>query len=167
MSDPFISEIRMMSFNYAPKGWATCDGQLLAINQNQAMFSLLGTVYGGDGRTTFGLPDLRGRVPTHMGGQGHILGERGGEATHTLSIPEMPAHPHVASGSATTTGNVRSAANAVLAGGLNVYGPANSLTSLNSTSLGNAGGSQPHPNMQPFLTLNFSIALQGIFPSRT
>jgi microcystin-dependent protein len=165
MAEPFLSEIRIMSFGFPPKGWATCDGQLLPINQNQALFSLLGTTYGGDGRVNFGLPDLRARTPIHMGG-GHTLGERGGEQNHTLSISEIPTHVHTLQG--TTEG-----ANAAPPGGnlfavvTDVYTPAANLTSLQPATVANVGGSQPHPNMQPFLTLNFSIALQGIFPSQT
>ena len=166
MAEPFLSEIRMMSFGFPPKGWALCNGQLLPINQNQALFSLLGTTYGGDGRVNFGLPDLQGRTPMHMG-SGHTLGERGGEQAHTLSISELPTHVHTASATPSTTGNVKSAANNVLAGALNLYAAATNLTSLNPTTIANTGGSQAHPNMQPFLTINFSIALQGIFPSQT
>jgi len=164
MAEPFLSEIRIMSFGFPPKGWATCDGQLLPINQNQALFSLLGTTYGGDGRVNFGLPDLQGRVPIHMG-SGHTLGERGGEQGHTLSISEIPTHTHTAFASptaatlATIPGNILASAP--------VYGPATSLTSLLPNTLASVGGSQAHLNMQPFLVLNFSIALQGIFPSQT
>jgi microcystin-dependent protein len=166
MAEPFLSEIRIMSFGFPPKGWALCDGQLLPINQNQALFSLLGTTYGGDGRVNFGLPDLQGRTPIHMGG-GHTLGERGGEQAHTLSISEIPQHAHVASASsADGTTNFALPAN-VLAGALNLYAPATNLTSLHPATIQNTGGSQAHLNMQPFLTLNFSIALQGIFPSQT
>jgi len=166
MSEPFLSEIKMMSFGFAPKGWATCDGQLLPINQNQALFSLLGTVYGGDGRVTFGLPDLRGRVPNHTGGQGHLLGERGGEQSHTLTVPELPRHTHFAQGSG-NTGNTQDGANNVLgvvAGRL--YADVSSLTTLHPTTITTVGGSQGHTNLQPYLTLLFCIALQGIFPSR-
>lgn len=166
MAEPFLSEIRMMSFNFAPKGWATCDGQLLPINQNQALFTLLGTTYGGDGRVNFALPDLRGRVPSHTGGQGHFLGERGGEQAHTITSGEMAIHVHTASGSTATTGNVSSAANNVLASALNLYGAPNNLTPIQPTTISSVGGSQAHLNMQPFLTINFSIALQGIFPSQ-
>lgn len=163
MAEPFLSEIRIMSFSFAPKGWALCNGQLLPINQNQALFSLLGTTFGGDGRVNFALPDLRGQVPIHVG-SGHTLGERGGEQAHTLSIAELPTHTHPfqaspASGSTPIpTSNVLAAAN-------NLYAVPTNLTSLDPSSVTNAGGSQAHLNMQPFLTLSFCIALQGIFPS--
>ena len=167
MAEPFLSEIRIMSFGFAPKGWATCDGQLMPINQNQALFSLLGTTYGGDGRVTFGLPDLRGRVPIHMG-SGHTLGERAGEQAHTLSIAEIPTHIHDLNASS-TNGSVVIAAGNLLAGTTNqLYHAAdNNLAPMNSASVANVGGSQAHLNMQPFLVLNFAIALQGIFPSQT
>lgn len=165
MAEPFLSEIRIMSFGFPPRGWALCDGQLLPINQNQALFSLLGTTFGGDGRVNFGLPDLRGRTPIHVG-SAHTLGERGGEQAHTLSIAEIPTHVHVLSGSPTNA-NVAPAVGNVLAAANNVYNTPVSLTSLGPTSVANVGGSQAHLNMQPFLILNFSIALQGIFPSPT
>jgi microcystin-dependent protein len=163
MSEPFLSEIRIMSFNFAPKGWAFCNGQLLPINQNQALFSLLGTTYGGDGRVNFGLPDLRGRVPMHMG-DGHTLGERGGQEAHTLTQQELPTHTHLANAvtanaNAGPTGHFFAAANAL-------YHPSPANTSLAPTTISNLGGSQPHENRQPFLTLSFAIALQGIFPSQ-
>ncbi|HEX8650777.1 MAG TPA: tail fiber protein [Pyrinomonadaceae bacterium] len=165
MAEPFLSEIRLMSFVFAPKGWALCNGQLLPINQNQALFSLLGTTFGGDGRVNFALPDLRGRTPIHVG-SGHILGERGGEQAHTLSIAELPTHVHVAnaqSANATSpfpTGNL-------FASMSNLYTAPGNLTSLSPTTIANVGGSQAHLNMQPFLTISFCIALQGIFPSPT
>jgi microcystin-dependent protein len=164
MAEPFLAEIRIMSFSFPPKGWALCDGQLLLINQNQALFSLLGTTYGGNGQTNFALPDLRSRTPIHMGG-GHTQGERGGEQAHTLSIAELPTHTHTAQ-AASAASNTPIATNNVLASANNVYGPAANLTSLSPTSVTNVGGSQAHLNMQPFLTLNFCIALQGIFPSQ-
>ena len=164
MAEPFLSEIRMMSFVFPPKGWALCDGQLLPINQNQPLFSLLGTTFGGDGRVNFGLPDYRGRVPMHVG-SGHTLGERGGEQAHTLSVAELPMHVHVARG---TTANADSPlpTNNLLATVSNVYTPATNVTSLITGTLAYAGGSQAHLNMQPFLTISFCIALQGIFPSQ-
>lgn len=163
MAEPFLSEIRIMSFGFAPKGWALCNGQLLPINQNQALFSLLGTTYGGDGRVTFGLPNLQARTPIHVGG-GHALGERGGEPAHTLSLAEMPAHTHTVNGSSAAASSVAPAGN-VPAANTGLYGQG-SLTSLVPQSVATVGGSQAHLNMQPFLVLNFSIALQGIFPSQ-
>ena len=164
MAEPFLSEIRIMSFVFAPKGWALCNGQLLPINQNQALFSLLGTTFGGDGRVNFALPDLRGRVPIHVG-SGHTLGERGGEQAHTLSMAEMPMHTHFVSASNTATGGNSSPTNRFLGGANNLYGSGAPLTTLHPASVSNTGGSQAHLNMQPFLTLSFCIALQGIFPS--
>jgi microcystin-dependent protein len=164
MSDPFLSEIKIMSFNFPPKGWALCNGQLLPINQNQALFALLGTTYGGDGRVTFALPDLRGRVPMHEG-NGHSIGERGGQEVHTLTIQELPAHTHAvkavsANADALPAGHFLGAANAL-------YGPAPGNTSLAPDTITSVGASQPHDNRQPYLTLSFCIALQGIFPSQT
>src|SRR5215470_10067599 len=169
MAEPFLSEIRIMSFSYAPKGWALCNGQLLPINQNQALFSLLGTTYGGDGRVNFGLPDLQGRVPIHMGG-GHTLGERGGEQGHTLSIGEIPTHVHTMNAtSADAVANTNPGSTVMLAkaSGDSIYTNAANLMALSPGAVANVGGSQPHLNMQPFLVLNFCIALQGIFPSQT
>ncbi len=166
MAEPFLSEIRIMSFGFAPAGWALCNGQLLPINQNQALFSLLGTTFGGDGRVNFGLPDLQGRTAIHVS-NGHSLGERGGEQAHTLSIAELPTHVH---GLMATSND---AAAAIPSGNLlsrqapaNPFTGPNNLAAMNAASLTNIGGSQAHLNMQPFLTLNFSIALQGIFPSQ-
>lgn len=164
MAEPFLSEIRLMSFVFAPKGWALCNGQLLPINQNQALFSLLGTTFGGDGRVNFALPDFRGRTPIHVG-SGHTLGERGGEQAHTLSIAEMPSHNHSASASTTANGGSASPIDHVLGGGNNVYHAPGELTAINPGTIANTGGSQAHLNMQPFLTISFCIALQGIFPS--
>jgi microcystin-dependent protein len=169
MAEPFLSEIRIMSFNYAPRGWALCNGQILPINQNQALFSLLGTVYGGNGQTTFGLPNLQGRVPIHMGA-GHNLGEVAGELSHTVTIPEMPAHTHFMQASS-TNGDApvpfASAGNLLARTPNQIYGPAQNLVALDPASVTTVGGSQAHLNMQPYLTLNFCIALQGIFPSQT
>ena len=164
MAEPFLSEIRIMSFDFAPKGWALCNGQLLPINQNQALFSLLGTTFGGDGRVNFALPDLRGRTPIHEG-SGHTLGERAGEQSHTVSLPELPTHTHVANAQP-NTGTQLPAVNALLSQASNVYRTADSLVTLMPDTVTTAGGSQPHLNMQPFLTLTFCIALQGIFPSQ-
>jgi Microcystin-dependent protein len=166
MAEPFLSEIRIMSFSFPPKGWALCNGQLLPINQNQALFSLLGTTYGGDGRVNFGLPDLQGRAPIHMG-SGHTLGERGGEQGHTLSISEIPTHTHSLK-AADNPADTATATNTTYLGQQNVtYGGAANLVAMAASEIGNVGGSQAHLNMQPFLVLNFSIALQGIFPSQT
>ncbi len=163
MAEPFLSEIKILSFNFAPKGWAMCNGQILPINQNQALFSLLGTTFGGDGRVNFALPDQRGRTPIHVG-RGHTLGERAGEQAHTLSIAELPTHLHslqAANSNATTNDPT----DAVLANSTAAYHAPTKLTSLNPGSVTNIGGSQAHLNMQPFLTLTFCIALQGLFPS--
>jgi microcystin-dependent protein len=169
MSGFFLSEIRVVSFDYAPNGWAECNGQLLPINQNQALFALLGTTYGGDGQTTFALPDLRGRVPMHVGG-GHDLGERAGEQAHTLSSSEAPTHTHQVNAS-NSNANANAASAGILAVSqgtiyLNPNQTSPNLTTLNTNTVGNVGGSQAHVNMQPYLTLTFIIALQGIFPSR-
>jgi microcystin-dependent protein len=166
MAEPFLAEIRIMSFVFPPRGWALCDGQLLPINQNQALFSLLGTTFGGDGRVNFGLPDLRARTPIHVG-SGHTLGERGGEQAHTLSIAELPQHDHNANAVAApaTTGQASSSLILAQSVGANMYASAANLQAMSSTAVGNTGGSQAHLNMQPFLTLSFCIALQGIFPS--
>ena len=167
MAEPFLSEIRIMSFNFAPKSWALCNGQLLPINQNQALFSLLGTTYGGDGRVTFALPNLQGRVPIHVG-SGHTLGESGGEQSHTLSIAELPTHTHVANASnvPATAGAPSNARELSQSTGANLYAGAANLVAMSPGAIANVGGSQAHLNMQPFLTLTFCIALQGIFPSQ-
>jgi len=164
MAEPFLSEIRIMSFNFAPKGWAQCNGQFLPINQNQALFSLLGTTYGGNGQTTFALPNLQGRVPIHVG-SGHTLGESAGEQNHTVSISELPTHNHLVRASTLDTGGNDNPTNRSLGSAANVYHTPASLQPINPGTIGNAGGSQAHQNMQPFLTLTFCIALQGIFPS--
>lgn len=168
MAEPFLSEIRIMSFNFAPRGWAMCNGQLMPINQNQALFSLLGTTFGGNGQTNFGLPNLQGNVPIHVG-QGHTLGEKGGEQNHTLSISEIPTHTHIANGN-NTTATVGDPTNAYLAQPPAALGSVYSanlspVVAMNAAAVAPVGGSQAHLNMQPFLTLTFCIALQGIFPS--
>lgn len=166
MAEPFLSEIRMMSFVFPPKGWALCNGQLLPINQNQALFSLLGTTFGGDGRVNFALPNLQGRTPIHVG-SGHTLGERGGEQAHTLSIGEIPNHTHVARFSTAAANTDNGAANVPAQTVSPIYGPPQNLVAMNAGSVTNVGGSQAHLNMQPFLVISFCIALQGIFPSPT
>jgi microcystin-dependent protein len=165
MSEPFLSEIKIVSFNFPPKGWALCNGQLLPINQNQALFALLGTTYGGNGQTNFALPNLRGRVPTHMGG-GHTLGEAAGSTAVTVNIQQMPQHLHFEMAQPTTNNSQLPAANAVLCQASNVYRTADNLLALNPADVTSVGGSQPHNNMMPYLVLNFIIALQGIFPSQ-
>jgi microcystin-dependent protein len=163
MAEPFLSEIRIMSFQFAPKGWALCNGQLLPINQNQALFSLLGTNYGGDGRVNFALPDLRGRTPIHAG-SGHTLGERGGEQAHTLTLAELPQHTHVLNAT-NANGSTDLPVNNVLGAAASLYGAPGTLVTMQPQTVSNVGGSQAHLNMQPFLTVSFCIALQGIFPS--
>jgi microcystin-dependent protein len=163
MAEPFLSEIRIFSFNFPPKGWAFCNGQLLPINQNQALFALLGTTYGGNGQTNFALPNLRGRVPISFG-NGHTLGEAAGSSAVTITQQQMPQHLHFvqASGDA---GDTPTAVGNFFAGALDVYGTAANLQAIRPDSVANVGGSQPHTNMMPYLVLNFCIALQGIFPS--
>jgi microcystin-dependent protein len=166
MSTPFLGEIKIISWNFPPKGWSFCNGQLLPINQNQALFSILGTTYGGNGQTNFALPDFRGRAPIYQG-QGFTLGELGGQEFHTVIQSELPAHNHFVQG-------VNANANTSDPGGhflANIPSFAyrsnpSSLTTLHPAVLANSGGSQPHENRQPYLVLNFIIALQGIFPSR-
>ena len=168
MSDPFLSEIKIVSFGFPPKGWALCNGQSMPINQNQALFSLLGTTYGGDGRTNFNLPNLQGRVPLHLG-SGFALGQAAGEASHILSVPEMAAHNHPANGSSTaiTSG---SPANDYWGDGtassVNLYSNASINQPMAGNAIGLTGSGQAHENQSPYLVLNYIIALQGIFPSQ-
>lgn len=168
MSTPYLAEIRLTSFAFAPKGWALCNGQLLSISQNTALFSLLGTTYGGDGRSNFALPNLQARMPMHFSGT-HPLGQAGGEATHTLVPAEMPAHAHALRASSKPAAS-SSPSGGVLAqparAGTPAYAAAASLVPLNPAAITASGGGQPHENMPPFLAMNFIIALQGIFPSR-
>ena len=167
MSEPFLAEVRIVGFNFAPRGWAFCDGQILPINQNQSLYSLLGTTYGGDGRTSFALPDLRGRTPIHVG-NGHREGQKSGEETHTLATNEMPQHQHTFQASSANA-NQPITPGSVLARTptADIYrdSPSN-LVSLQAGTITNVGGGQAHDNMQPFLAVNFCIALQGLFPSR-
>jgi microcystin-dependent protein len=173
MSNPFLAEIRIFTAGFAPKGWAMCDGQLMPISQNTALFSLLGTTYGGDGKSNFALPNLQGSSPMQAGqGPGltlRDLGETGGEQTVTLLQTEMPAHSHIAQ--ATGTSNSDSPANNVWASGQkgfgNVYAPPGNNVQMNPFALSISGGNLPHNNLQPFLGLNFIIALQGVFPARS
>ena len=172
MSEPFLAEVRIVGFNFAPRGWAFCDGQILPINQNQSLYSLLGTTYGGDGRTSFALPDLRGRTPIHVGasegGVSHTLGSKSGEETVTLAASEMPNHTHAAKASKTAatladpTGNLLGASLSELY--VDATNSGNTLMRAGTTA--NVGGGQAHENMQPYLAVNYCIALQGLFPSR-
>ncbi len=172
MAQPYVGEIRMFAGNFAPAGWMFCEGQLIPISENETLFQLIGTTYGGDGQSTFALPDLRGRTPIHVG-SGHTLGERGGEQAHTLSIAELPTHAHVFQGTSANaagfvpTNNVLArGVTAVNANPINYYSQTvTNLVALQPGTISNTGGSQAHLNMQPFLTLSFCIALQGIFPS--
>ena len=171
MSEAFVGEIRMFAGNFAPRGWAYCDGQLLAVNQNDALFSLLGTIYGGDGRTTFGLPDLRGRIPIHQGtGPGlspRRLGEKAGTETATVTPNQLPPHTHAFMASNNTadakdpTGRVTASSTSTA-----IYGGSGTLQPLSSQGTGNTGGSQSHTNLMPTLCIHYIIALFGIYPSR-
>ncbi len=165
MSEPYLAEIRLVSFNFPPKGWAFCNGQLLPINQNQALFSLLGTTYGGNGQTTFALPDLQGRTPFHAG-NGHVVGERGGEDTHTLIGGEMAAHQHAAIATSVSPNATSPAGGFWGNANIGAYSSNPPNAAMAPQAGGAAGGSQPHPNLSPYLALNFVIALVGIFPSR-
>jgi microcystin-dependent protein len=162
MAEPFLGELRLMSFIFPPKGWALCNGQVLPINQNQALFSLFGTMYGGNGQTTFAVPDLRGRAAMHNG-DGFTQGESFGQQAHTVIQSEMPSHTHFVIASNQNGTQANPGFPAAFSDG---YGPANTLTTLQPATITNVGGSQPHENRQPFLVLSWCVALQGIFPSR-
>lgn len=164
MGTPFLGELKLISWNYAPKGWAFANGQFLPINQNQALFSLFGTQYGGNGQTTFALPDMRGRTSIHMGA-GFTIGQAGGEAAHTVSMSEMPAHTHFVNANSGNAG-VPIAVGNFFAATASLYNPSNALTTLLPATVSNVGGSQAHENRQPYLVLNYIVALQGVFPSR-
>jgi microcystin-dependent protein len=170
MSDQFLAEIRIFPFNFAPRGWAQCNGQLLAISQNTALFSLIGTFYGGNGTSTFALPNFQGNVPVHQGtGVGlssYTVGETGGSPTVTLLPNQVPGHSHSFSGDPNSKKELTSVSNAAPAGATSAYSTAAPNTTMAANMLVPAGGSQPHDNMQPYLTLNFCIATTGIFPSR-
>ncbi len=169
MSEPFLAEIRIVGFNFPPRGWAFCDGQILPINQNQSLYSLLGTTYGGDGRTSFALPELRGRTPIHVGesngGTDHALGQKTGEETHTLNDSEMPQHTHSLQGTDVLADGTTPIGR-LLANSAGLYKSPSNLVTMRSDNLQSAGGGQAHDNMQPYLAVNFCIALQGTFPSR-
>lgn len=166
MSTPFLGEIKIISWNFAPQGWAFCNGQFLPIAQNQALFSLLGTRYGGNGQTTFALPDFRGKVPLHFG-SGHTQGEVGGQPVHTLTLSEMPAHNHFMQVTNNTGATQNPSSGVVLSKSVaNSFGGFTEVVAMNAGSITANGGSQPHENRQPYLVLNFIIALQGIFPSQ-
>jgi microcystin-dependent protein len=164
MSEPFLGEIKIISWNFPPKGWTFCNGQLLPINQNQALFSILGTTYGGDGRVNFGLPNLQGRSPVHVG-NGIALGELGGETSHTLNISEIPAHNHIPRANSGTATDPSPAGNLWDTDLNQPYNPTSNVA-MSPACILPTGGSQPHENMSPYLVLNFVIALQGIFPSQ-
>jgi microcystin-dependent protein len=163
MSDPYIGELKLISFNFAPRGWALCNGQLMPINQYQALYSVLGTQYGGDGVTTFALPNMQGRMPIHQG-QGFSVGNSGGEATHVLSGNEMPTHNHPAL--AQSTANTGSPTGAEWAASTEATYASTPSGVMAAGAVSNAGGNQPHENRPPYLVLNWAVALEGIFPSR-
>ena len=164
MADPYLGEVRLVSFDFAPKGWALCNGQTLSINQNTALFSLLGTFYGGNGTTTFQLPNLQGGIPMNAG-EGYYVGETGGEANVTLTIPQLPSHLHTAQGVSTAASVDASAGNAWAESTANPYtvGP---NVDMAGNALASVGGTQPHNNLPPYLVMNYIIALVGIYPPR-
>lgn len=167
MSEPFLAEVKLFGFNFPPRGWAHCDGQILPIDQNQSLYSLLGTTYGGDGRTSFALPDLRGRTCMHVGG-GHTLGERAGQETHSLSVNEIPSHTHQLTAYSEVANANQATGNRYGQATLPIYHPlsGDNTVNMNTDTVGNTGSGVGHDNMQPYLTVNFCIALRGLFPSR-
>ena len=165
MAQPYVGEIRMFGGNFAPAGWMFCDGQLIPISENETLFNLIGTTYGGDGRQTFALPDLRGRTANHTG-QGLVLGQKAGEEAHTVILSEMPAHNHIITASKTAGDFNNPAGHLLGASASPVYKAPATMLATAAENISSVGGSQPHENRQPFLTLNFVIALQGVFPSR-
>jgi len=170
MSEPFLAEVRIVGFNFPPRGWAFCDGQILPINQHQSLYSLLGTTYGGDGRTSFALPDLRGRTPIHIGSNGtggsHTLGSKSGEEAHPLTANEIPQHTHPLQGSTVNASQQSPSGNVFARGAITAYHDRTSPVNMHSGAVGNIGTGAGHENMQPYLALNFCIALTGVFPSR-
>jgi len=170
MSQPFVGEVRLVGFSFAPVGWAICQGQLVPISENETLFNLIGTTYGGDGQSTFGLPNLQGRIPIHQGSNGvstYVMGEVGGVETVTLNLNQYPSHSHSLMASSDSTSGLSNPSNATVGSGLTVYGTATPVAPMSSVMVGaSAGGSQPHDNMQPYLTLNWIISLYGIYPSQ-
>jgi microcystin-dependent protein len=170
LSEPFLAEVRLVSFNFAPRGWAFCDGQMLPISQNQSLYSLIGTTYGGDGRTSFALPDLRGRTPIHVGrsngGEHHALGQKSGEETVALAADEMPQHTHALQATNSSGTETAPQGDVLAEASLPVYESFATGVQMGNGSVTNVGGNQAHENMQPYLALNFCIALRGLFPSR-
>lgn len=164
MAEPFLAEIRIVSFNFPPKGWALCNGQLLPINQNQPLFAIMGTTYGGDGRVNFALPNLQGRVPFFGGRNTIALGERSGEEAHTLTIPEMPAHTHQAYASSNVASQPGPSGNYWVNDPVLIQYSSSANATMSPAAVAMTGSSQPHPNMPPYLVLNFIVALQGVFP---
>ena len=165
MSDPYIGEIKLISFTYPPRGWAFCNGQLLPINQNQALFALLGTNFGGNGQTTFALPNLQAKVPMHLFSDQSQPGASGGEAAHTVTVAEMPTHSHMVNATSTPGDTPLPGGNVLANVGLNAYAPPNPPQPLAADTISNVGGSQAHENRSPFLALTIGICLQGIFPT--
>ncbi len=165
MSEPFLAEIKIVGFNFAPRGWAFCDGQIMPINQNQSLYSLLGTTYGGDGQTSFALPELRGRTAIHKSSS-HVLGQKSGEEKHILNVDEMPEHKHQLQASTADANRPIPAGSLLAKSSIEAYANNDNVTLLNDTSIAASGGNQGHENMQPFLAVNFCIALQGLFPLR-